>query len=234
MTAQKSTIVALARLAQSEEERLLARVDPNEAGSAQCWAALPTVDHNSAFKHEQVVRLHAVAEGSTPPDFPVAEHRSEELYGSLSRDASEVAKRARVATDQLVAAVLDTAEADLFEAGRHSWLRGRALWLQVVVRAFWHPMGHVGEYYAAHGATDLAVGVAEHALASADYLGAPDLVVGMSLYNLACARAAAGSLAEAAEDVKRAIELNGDLRTNAEVDRDLAVVREQGLLDART
>jgi hypothetical protein len=54
----------------------------------------------------------------------------------------------------------------------------------------------------------------------------------MASYNLACARAGAVLLAEAAEAVAEAIELNPDVRANAARDPDLAPVRDQDLLSA--
>jgi hypothetical protein len=52
-------------------------------------------------------------------------------------------------------------------------LRGRQLWLEVVVRDFWHPAGHLGAYYAGHGDHRKAVELAAHAVATAEYLDAP-------------------------------------------------------------
>ena len=47
------------------------------------------------------------------------------------------------------------------------------LWLQIVVRGFWHPTGHLGDYYLAHGQPGRAVALQAQGLAMARYLGAP-------------------------------------------------------------
>jgi hypothetical protein len=225
-------VVGLVRLAQSEEEMLLSRLGSAGEGSADCWAARPVVAHNTAFKDEQVVRLRAVAEGTIPPDFPPVDHRSEQYYAELqTARRGEVIWKAQATTDGLVTAVLDLATDDLEDSGRHPWLRGRSLWLQVVVRGFWHPMGHVCECYVGHGEASLAVEVADHALSTARYLSAPAAVTAMAFYNRAIARAGTGALDDAAEDVRDAIGLNADLRANAETDSDLRSLRERGLLD---
>jgi hypothetical protein len=41
----------------------------------------------------------------------------------------------------LIAGLGATPDEDLLDAARHPWLRGRQLWLQVIVRGFWHPAG---------------------------------------------------------------------------------------------
>ena len=116
--------------------------------------------------------------------------------------------------------------ADLLDPARNPWLRGRQLWLQVVVRGFWHPMGHLGEYYLGHGQAHRAVTLAEHAVATAGYVRAPAPARGMASYNLACARARAGQLDEAAAALADAITLNPEVRANALRDNDLAGIRK--------
>jgi len=74
------------------------------------------------------------------------------------------------------------------------------------------------------------VALAEHAVATATYLGAPAPARGMASYNLACARARAGLLDEAAAAVTEAVALNPDVRANAVRDADLAAVRDSGRL----
>ena len=41
--------------------------------------------------------------------------------------------------------------------------------LQIIVRGFWHPQGHLGEYYAAHGRADRAVVIGRPMIASTDF-----------------------------------------------------------------
>jgi len=95
-----------------------------------------------------------------------------------------------------------------------------------VVRGFWHPTGHLGEYYLAHGQAERAVALQEQGLALARYLAAPPAAAGMAGYSLACAQARAGRPELAARTLAEAIEANPDLRANASRDPDLRVVRE--------
>ena len=100
------------------------------------------------------------------------------------------------------------------------------LWLQIVVRGFWHPTGHLGDYYLAHGQPGRAVALQAQGLAMARYLDAPGPAAGMAGYSLACAQAQAGQPEAAARTLAEAIEANPDLRANASRDPDLRVLRE--------
>jgi len=180
-----------------------------------------------------VTRLRAVRSGGTPPEFGEADHESAGLYAELSaRAAGPVAAAAWTSAGDLLTELMLARDEDLLDPARNPWLRGRQLWLQVIVRGFWHPSGHLGEYYLRHGQAGQAVALAEHAVAAAGYLGAPAQARGMAGYNLACAYAADGRLDAAAAAVEAAVALNADLRANAARDPDLAAVRDSGWLVA--
>jgi hypothetical protein len=100
------------------------------------------------------------------------------------------------------------------------------------VRGFWHPLGHIGDYYLSHGQAARAGTLAAQALAMASYLEAPAPARGMAAYNLACAQAQSPQPAGAVATLQQAIGLNPDLRVNAASDQDLAGLRGSGQLDA--
>lgn len=124
-----------------------------------------------------------------------------------------------------------TSDEDLLDPSRHSWLRGRQLWLQVVVRGFWHPLGHVGDYYLNHGRPDRALAIHGHAVSTAVYLSAPSAAVGMAHYSLACAEAVTGQTAAARASLATAVALNADLRDHASRERDLEPLRVGGRVE---
>jgi hypothetical protein len=101
-----------------------------------------------------------------------------------------------------------------------------------VVRGFWHPAGHIGDYYIAHGQPGRAVALHTQAVSWARYLNAPDAAQGMASYNLACAQAGAGHPDDAFAALSEAIALNSDLLANASRDPDLRPLRDHGKLDA--
>lgn len=84
--------------------------------------------------------------------------------------------------------------------------------LQVIVRGFWHPTGHIADYYLRYGRPNRGVALQAHAVATAAYLGAPSPAAGMAAYGLACAQAQAGLAGEAARTLASAVLLNPDLR----------------------
>ena len=222
----RAAVTALIGLAAAAEQELLAEPRPDAGCSAAHWAAAPTVAHNTEFRRQQVQRLRAIRCGRTPPEFEEADHASAALYAELSAQPADAAARDswRVA-GELAEEMRLVSREDLLEPARNPWLRGRQLWLQVVVRGFWHPLGHLGEDYAGHGQPGRAVRLAEHALATAEYAGTLAPARGMASYNLACALARAGQLDEAVASLADAITLNPDIRANARHDKDLAGVR---------
>jgi hypothetical protein len=229
----RAAVTGLITMAAAAEQVLLAEAGPAEDGSPERWAALPLIAHNTDFRRQQVQRLRAVRSGQAPPEFAEADHRSVALYAELSaQPADAVARDSWRVAGELTDEVRVADVRDLTEPARNPWLRGRQLWLQIIVRGFWHPAGHLGEYYVSHGRCDRAVALAHHAVATASYLGAPAPARGMASYNLACAHAGAGLLDESAAAVTEAIGLNPDVRANAIRDSDLAAVRDSGRLSA--
>jgi hypothetical protein len=233
-TAQLRTIIAgLIGFAATEEEMLLASVgsDLQEPGDERRWAAVPTVAHNTEFKAQQAERLSAVLVGGTPPAFADIDHASAPVYTACAaRPADAVTASSRQVTAMLLDEVRALTDEDLLDPARHPWLNGRTLWLQVIVRGFWHPTGHVADYYLRHGRPGRAVALQQHAVATARYLNAPDQAIGMAAYSLACAQAQAGLTDEASRALAEAITLNPDVRANAARDPDLAQLRETGQL----
>jgi hypothetical protein len=225
----RTSLVGLIGLAAVEDELLLtvARLaDAREEGSPDSWAAIPLVAHNTEFKRQQVIRLRAIRAGKTPPTFANFDHRSPEVYERYARKATgQVVNEHRRVTHALVDEIVRVSDGDLCDPERNPWLGGRQLWLQIVVRGFWHPLGHVGEYYLEHSQPERALALHTHAVATAWYLDAPPQACGVALYSLACVEARLGRLDEAAASVRSAIELNTDLREKADSDPDLANLR---------
>ena len=232
-TAIRGCVIGLIGFAAAEEQMLLAAAGPGgDPGSPQRWAAVPLVAHNTEFRQQQVQRLAAIRDGRTPPAFAEIDHSSAEVYrGYCSIPAAQVAEASRQSAAALTAGLSATPDEDLLDPSRHPWLAGRQLWLQIVVRGFWHPAGHLAGYYLSHGQAGRAVAMARQAVSWAGYLDAPDMARGMAVYNLACAQAQAGQPGDAAATLAEAVALNGALRANAARDADLSTLRDQGMLE---
>jgi hypothetical protein len=231
----RTAVIGLLSFAGAEEEALLATVataEP-EQGTPQRWAAVPLVAHSTEFKRQQVQRLEAIRLGEAPPGFAEIDHSSEEIYTRYCEQTGDLVREASRATTQaLVDGVSATSDEDLVDPSRHRWLAGRKLWLQIIVRGFWHPTGHLGEYCLEHGQAAGALALQARAVALSADLSAPEAARGMALYNLACAQARAELANDALSSLSEAIGLNSDLRANAGRDRDLLSLRGDGRLDA--
>jgi hypothetical protein len=230
----RETLAGLVSFAAAEETMLLTRAPCREAsGDADLWAARPTIAHNSEFRCEQVQRLIAIRWGSEPPDFPRVDHAAPDAYRRYAEvDEKRVWELSRTTTAALIDETRRCSDADLLDPARNPWLRGRQLWLQIVVRGFWHPTGHVGDYYARHGHPERALALHSHALATARYLGAPPMAVGMAHYSLACVQALIGRADDAVASLALAVECNPDLREHARQAEDLRPLRDTGRLAA--
>ena len=231
----RTAIIGLISFTAVEEELLLATIPyaAQDQGNPRSWAAAPLIAHNTEFKRQQVQRLEAIPRGQTPPAFAEIDHRSDDVYRRYSQQpADQVAQASREVTAALIDGLSATSDDDLLDPARNPWLAGRQLSLQVIVRGFWHPMGHIGEYYIGHAEPTRAEAMQSHAVAAAEYLNAPAAARGMAYYNLACARAQAAVPGDAIGPLRQAIELNADLIANVRRDADLAALRDSGHLDA--
>jgi hypothetical protein len=229
----RTVVTGLVGFAAGLEQELLATRRAAEPGSAAHWAAAPLVAHNTEFKHQQVQRLSAIAAGTTPPEFAEIDHGSAAVYQRYTAlPAGAVAAGSWHAAGGLIDGLAALPDEDLLDPARHPWLRGRMLWLQVIVRGFWHPAGHLGAYYLGHGEPEQAVSVATRAVATAAGLNAPAPARGMASYNLACVQARAGRPEDALAALTEAVGLNPDVRANAARDPDLAALRDSGRLAA--
>ena len=112
--------------------------------------------------------------GQVPAAYGEIDHSSAEVYqGYLTQPPADVLAECRRISAELIDGSWTVPDEDLLDPARNSWLNGRMLWLQIVVRGFWHPTGHLGDYYLAHGQPGRAVALQAQGLAMARYLGAP-------------------------------------------------------------
>lgn len=210
------------RLLDLDEDASSASPGDLEEGSAQRWAAAPLVAHNTEFKRQQVTRLEAIVNGTTPPTYAEADHHNEEYYRKCSRQtAPQVAAASAEISAALLAGLEAVSDDDLLDPSRHPWLRGRMLSLQIVVRGFWHPLGHLADYYVQHDQVDKALELQSAGLVEAERPGVPDAVRGMAHYSVACVQVGIDADAATAS-LTRAVELNPDLIANIRRDAELA------------
>jgi hypothetical protein len=232
----RTVMTGLLSFAAAEEQMLLTAAawdDRDEGGGPDRWAAAPLVAHDNQFKNQQAERIRAIRSGQVPPASGEIDHSSAEVYrGYSTQRPDEVLAECRRVTTELIDGTWALPDEDLLDPARHPWLNGRLLWLQIIVRGFWHPAGHLGDYYLGHDQPERAIALQEQCVATARYLGAPAAAAGMAGYSLACAQAKSGQPDLAVSTLAAAVKANPDLRVNVGTDPDLAALREAGRLEA--
>jgi hypothetical protein len=231
----RAAVIGMLGLTAAEIAEFLAALPPNEraaGGGPLEWSAGAIVAHSCVFADEQVQRLDAAATGATPPGFDAVDHTSAQVYEPLAgTDATAAADLAARTWHALLTTLAAVGDADLADPARLPWLGGRPLWLQTIVRGFWHPTGHLSDYCLDHGRVGAALALHRRAMAAAEALDLPGQARGMVSYTQACAYARAGDDDAAVAGLRRAVQLNPDLANNASRDPDLAALRDAGRLN---
>jgi len=96
----------------------------------------------------------------------------------------------------------------------------------VLRNSYTHPRLHIFEYYRENGRPDLANRVFEEAVTEMKAAGAPAVVMGTVLYNLAAVRSQEGLNEEAIALLEEAIPLRPEMKAAAAADPDLSGVRD--------
>ena len=157
----RRAVTGLLSFAAAEEQALLAAdgFGPgSDGGSPGHWAAVPLVAHNNQFKDQQAERIRCMLGGQVPAAYGEIDHSSQEVYlGYLAQPREDVLTASRRVSERLIDGTWTLSDEHLLDPARHPWLNGRLLWLQIVVRGFWHPTGHLGDYYLARDQAGRAV-----------------------------------------------------------------------------
>jgi hypothetical protein len=228
----RASIAGLLWLAAGEEALLLEQAPDDEPGDPDCWSASATVAHISESRAQHATQLRCVHRGIAPPEYPHVDCTAPDVYASFAdTPRAEAFERSRTSTLSLLDEFHAVADEDLLDPLRQSWLHGRQLWLQIVVRGFWQPLGHISEYYLRHWQAERGLALHKHAVDTARYLSAPRPAQGMAHYGLACAWAVCGEHAEALSELGEAVNLNPDLRQAGGHDTGLGPLRS-GRFDA--
>ncbi len=229
--ALRAGIVSLLEHMRSEErlfEQRLSAAERTREGTPTQWSAKAVLAHIAEFRAEQIVRLEAARDGAEPPEFPLRDHADQALYAANAARSWEDVGAAAEHTSARLAELTETLDDHvLFTAGVFPWLRGRALWAQVLVRGVWHPSAHLHQYLAERGHFERVVELQESVLDAATRVGIPNSPGGrpFALYNLACARSLVGEIEPALDELAEAVRLDPALAAAARDDDDLRTVR---------
>jgi hypothetical protein len=208
-------------------EAALSDAERSEDGSPERFGARAVLAHVTDFKREQVERVEAAIRSVDPPER--TELDADAAYAAyLSRGWDEVSADAEQTATRLRAGTEAIEEAQLFTAGIYPWLRGRALWAQILVRGVWHPSAHLHQYLAEHDHVDRVVLLQQGLVDAATELQIPDVPGGrpFALYNLACAHALAGEVEQTLARLAETIRVDPGRAESARSDPDFALLRD--------
>src|SRR2546423_14126279 len=126
--------------------------------------------------------------------------------------------------DHLLAEIIDFYE-KLGER-QFEWAMAKTTTEAVLRNSFTHPRTHIAEYYRENGEGERARRVTEETVDELRAAGAPRLVLGAAIYNLAALRAGEGRNDDALALLKEAFPMRPDIKAAAAEDRDLGTLRE--------
>jgi hypothetical protein len=198
-------------------------------GNPSRWSAPALMAHNADFRREQLERLRAVAAGVEPPEFPAVNHADPAMLACLEgRHREEIGSDLETITPALVEALTALDDEILTDGSRFPWMRGRALWAQILVRGAWHPLGHLTPYLVAEGRAGDALSLVRGVIGTAEALGVPAAPggVAMAVYVLAATHALAGDREEALARLARVLAADPALARNATRDPDFDLLRD--------
>jgi len=186
------------------------------------WPAALLMFHLGMWRERLRDALANISAGKEYQRLPqnIDEVNDAELPKGIGTPLADAASRA----DHLLGEIIDLYD----RVGERpiEWNVARNTTEAVLRNSYTHPRLHMQEYYNENDLTELAVELCEGAVADMRETGAPNIVMGAVLYNLACMRAQQDRREEAIELLREALPLRTDIRTMAPDDPNLGDVRE--------
>jgi hypothetical protein len=188
-----------------------------ERATANGWTAALTMFHLVKWRERMRDALAAVRDGRphTPPPQNIDEFNDGELAGASKMPAAETAQRA----DMLLSSIIDLYET----VGDRplEWYRWGTTTEAVLGNSYAHPRFHFVAYYKENDDLASAVRLLERTASELRRASAPQAILAMQLYNLACLRVAEGRNDEALDLLEESVPMRSSLRAGAFDDPDL-------------
>ena len=211
------TDVRQALESEREVEREFAAEAKKSETAPKGWPAALVMFHLCMWRERLRDALANVRDGRphTPPPGNVDEANDAELASGLGVSLSDIAERA----DTLLAALIQLSE----QVGERDfeWYTNNTTTEAILRNSYIHPRNHIVEYLKENGDATGAQRIVEDAASEMREIGAPPIVLGFALYNLACTRAAQDRTDEALELLVEAFPMRPDLKEAAPKDSDL-------------
>ena len=186
------------------------------------WPAALVLFHIGMWRERLRNALTNISEGKDyerPPAI-IDEVNEAELARGIGTPLTDAAAR----SDHLLAEIIEL----YVKLGDRpiDWSVSKTTTEAVLRNSFTHPRTHIAEYYRENGEVERARRVTEQAVDELRAAGAPPLVLGAALYNLACARVAERRNDDALALLREAFPMRPDIKAAAAEDSDLGTLRD--------
>ena len=220
----------------SAEDALVAGLSAEErdaAGTLERWSAKDLIAHCTSWRANLIATLEAALRGEAPPPLSnVNEMNARTFEDNKARSWEEVLSEAGAGWDRLAELISQLEDEDLLAPDHYPWRRGLPLAQGVVLRLYWHPLVHLGEFYAQRGNRTAAEAIRADLLQAADELAWVPWLRGHTLYMVAGCSAALKDPAGALAALRESIALAPELKEWSRRDPGLAFVRGTPEYDA--
>ena len=185
--------------------------------------------HLAMWRERLLHAMTEVAEGrpQPPPAGDVDEINDAELPTGIGTPLADAAAR----SDQLLARLIAVYET--LGDRPFVWQAAAKTTTEAVLRnSYTHARVHISQYLSENGDADGANRVMEETEIEMRVAGAPPLILGTAIYNVACLRAGQGRVDDALDLLGEALPLRTDLRPVAAADPDLNPLRGDARFEA--
>ena len=186
------------------------------------WPAALVLFHIGMWRERLRNALTNISEGKDyeRPPANIDEVNETELARGIGTPLTDAAAR----SDHLLAEIIEL----YVKLGDRpiDWSVSKTTTEAILRNSFTHPRAHIAEYYRENGEVERARRVSEQAVDELRAAGAPPLVLGAALYNLACARVAERRNDDALALLREAFPMRPDMRAAAAEDSDLGALRD--------
>lgn len=186
------------------------------------WPAALIMFHLGMWRERMRKALTDLSEGRepTPPPENQNEVNDAELAHGIGTPLTDAAAR----SEHLLGEIVDLY--DWLGDRPFQWYRAKTTTEAVLGNSFTHPRGHLYDYLRENGELDRANLLWEEAVTLLREVNAPPLPMGVTLYNLACARVYQGRLDDALVLLKELLPLQPHLKERAPKDSDLEALHD--------
>ncbi len=214
------TDVRKALEAEREMEReFVAQVTRSET-SPKGWPAALLLFHLSMWRERLRNALTDVRDGRTftpsPENQEIDEVNDTELASGLGVALSDIAERSDTLLVELIAL------SDQLGERPFRWNVANTTSEALLRNSYTHPRLHINAYWKENGDPERAHGLFEDAVSDMREIGAPPVVMGTVIYNLACTRVLQERTDDALTLLEEALQLRPDYRSSATKDKELA------------